>query len=93
MVKTAQKKPAAEVPMRLHELAKELEVSNRELLKLAQELGMPIKSHSSVVTRGQADRLRAKVRLQKQAVAREAVTPAAGKAEPEAGAAGGPHAS
>ncbi len=89
MAKTAPKKPVAEAQMRLHDLAKELGVSNKELLKLAQVLGMPIKSHSSTVTRGQADRLRAKVKILKQAAVREEEeAPAAERLEPEADASG-----
>ena len=55
-------KVVAPVGMKLHELAKEIGVPSKALLEMANTtLGMKLKSHSSVLTAGQADRLRAKM--------------------------------
>ncbi|MEY2589911.1 MAG: translation initiation factor, partial [Acidimicrobiaceae bacterium] len=45
---------------RVHELAKELGLSNKELLDLAVQLGIGVKSHSSSIQEAQADRVRRK---------------------------------
>src|SRR5437868_15506093 len=45
---------------RVHELAKELGLSNKELLDLCEQLGIGVKSHSSSVQEAQADRVRRK---------------------------------
>jgi translation initiation factor IF-2 len=53
--------PAAPAGIRLHELAKEIGIASKDLLEKAIALGIPkIKSHASILTHGQADRLRAK---------------------------------
>ena len=44
--------------IRLHELAKELGMTNKEALDLAMVLGVPVKSHSSSIQEPQADRIR-----------------------------------
>ena len=45
---------------RVHELAKELGLTNKELLDLCEQLGIGVKSHSSSVQEAQADRVRRK---------------------------------
>ncbi|HYG74714.1 MAG TPA: translation initiation factor IF-2 [Planctomycetota bacterium] len=54
-------KVAVPTGVKLHELAKEMGIPSKMLLEKALELGMKVKSHSSTVTLGQADRLRAKL--------------------------------
>ena len=44
--------------IRLHELAKELGMTNKETLDLSLALGIDVKSHSSSVQEAQADRVR-----------------------------------
>ena len=44
--------------MRVHELAKELGMSNAEMMVLAEAMGVGVKSHSSSLIEAQADRLR-----------------------------------
>jgi translation initiation factor IF-2 len=46
--------------IRVHELAKELGMTNKETLDLALELGIDVKSHSSSMIEPQADRVRRK---------------------------------
>jgi translation initiation factor IF-2 len=59
--KTEKAAPVVPAGIRLHELAKEIGIPSKELLEKAIALGIPkIKSHSSILTHGQADRLRAK---------------------------------
>ena len=48
---------------RVHELAKELGLSNKELLDLCEQLGIGVKSHSSSVQEAQADRVRRKAEV------------------------------
>jgi len=45
---------------RVHELAKELGLTNKELLELCEQLGIGVKSHSSSIQEAQADRVRRK---------------------------------
>ncbi len=45
---------------RVHELAKELGLTNKETLDLAEQLGIGVKSHSSSIQEAQADRMRRK---------------------------------
>src|SRR5437588_9075820 len=45
---------------RVHELAKELGLTNKELLDLSEQLGIGVKSHSSSIQEAQADRVRRK---------------------------------
>ena len=53
--------PAVPAGIQIHKLAKEIGIPSKELLEKAIALGIPkVKSHSSVLTHGQADRLRAK---------------------------------
>jgi translation initiation factor IF-2 len=44
--------------IRLHELAKELGLTNKEALDLSLTLGIGVKSHSSSIEEAQADRVR-----------------------------------
>ncbi len=44
--------------MRVHELAKELGMTNTEMMELADRMGVGVKSHSSTLIEAQADRLR-----------------------------------
>src|SRR5215208_4429705 len=44
--------------MRVHELAKELGMTNAEAVDLAQVLGVPVKSHSSSLNEAYADMVR-----------------------------------
>jgi translation initiation factor IF-2 len=47
--------------IKIHELAKEMGILSKSLIEKATELGIKVKSHSSTLTPGQADRLRAKL--------------------------------
>src|SRR3954454_14587215 len=44
--------------MRMHELAKELGMTNAEIMDLSTAMGVGAKSHSSTIIEQQADRLR-----------------------------------
>src|SRR3954451_20234404 len=44
--------------MRVHELAKELGMTNAEMMSLCDVMGVGVKSHSSTLIEAQADRLR-----------------------------------
>ena len=44
--------------MRVHELAKELGMTNAEMMTLCDTMGVGVKSHSSTMIEAQADRLR-----------------------------------
>ena len=44
--------------IRVHELAKELGLTNKEALDLCIALGIGVKSHSSSIEEAQADRVR-----------------------------------
>src|SRR3954462_14262596 len=44
--------------MRLHELAKELGMTNQEVVDLCQVLGVPVKSHSSSLNEAYSDMVR-----------------------------------
>ncbi len=46
--------------IRVHELAKELGLTNKETLDLALDLGIGVKTHSSGIEEAQADRVRRK---------------------------------
>ena len=46
--------------IRVHELAKELGLTNKETLDLALDLGIGVKTHSSSIEDAQADRVRRK---------------------------------
>ena len=45
---------------RVHELAKELGMTNKETLDLCESLGIGVKTHSSSIEDAQADRVRRK---------------------------------
>ena len=46
--------------MRVHELAKELNISSKELIDKANEaLGLSLKSHSSTISDGSIDKIKA----------------------------------
>ena len=44
--------------MRVHELAKELETTNKELIERALKLGIPVKNHMSTLTEAAVDKIR-----------------------------------
>ena len=44
--------------MRMHELAKELGMTNAEIMDLSNAMGVGAKSHSSTIIEQQADRVR-----------------------------------
>ena len=46
--------------VRVYELAKELDVTNKEIIALCESLGIDAKSHSSSLVEAQADRVRKK---------------------------------
>jgi len=46
--------------LRVHELAKELGMTNQETLDLCGKLGVPVKNQSSTMIEQQADRVRAR---------------------------------
>ena len=55
--------------IRVHELAKELGLSNKETIDLATALGIAVKTHSSSIVEAQADRVRRKAaKLPKRSV-------------------------
>ena len=61
MSSKTEKVPSVPAGIRLHELAKEMGLSSKELVEKATGLGIKnVKSHASTLTPGQADRLRAK---------------------------------
>ncbi len=63
--------------MRLHELAKEIGVSSKELLKLSKEIGLQVKSHSSNVVAGEESILRVAMKMEmEEKVAEEAAAKA-----------------
>ncbi len=74
--------------VRVYELARELGISNKEVIELCNGLGIGVKSHSSSVVGPQADRVRRKAESQGMAKApaaddvAEAQAPAAAKAAP-----------
>ena len=47
---------------RVHELAKELGLTNQQVLDLCGDLGIGVKTHSSSVVEAQADRVRRKAK-------------------------------
>lgn len=61
MVGKKESKTAGSDSIRLHVLAKEFGVPSKLLVEEARKLNMSVKSHASVVSLGQADRLRAKL--------------------------------
>ncbi|GIS55606.1 MAG: hypothetical protein Ct9H90mP30_2910 [Actinomycetota bacterium] len=46
--------------VRVYELARELDVTNKEIIALCESLGIDAKSHSSSLVEAQADRVRKK---------------------------------
>ena len=50
----------AAAKIRVYELARELGLTNKEMLDLAESLGIGVKSHSSSIEEAQADRARRK---------------------------------
>ncbi len=51
--------------IRMHELAKELGMTNTEIMDLADNLGVGAKSHSSTIIEQQADRIRRRARARR----------------------------
>ena len=49
--------------MRLHELAKDLEANSKDLLRIAKEMGLPVRSHSSNLAPGEVALLKAAYRF------------------------------
>lgn len=47
--------------IRVHELAKELNLSSKDVMTKLENMGIEIKNHLSAVEKGDADRLRAQV--------------------------------
>jgi len=74
--------------IRVHQLARELGLANKDILDLCQSLGIGVKSHSSSIQEAQADRIRR--RAQREGLGSTA-TPAVEQEAPAAGkpAAGG----
>jgi translation initiation factor IF-2 len=68
--------------IRVHQLARELGLANKDILDLCNALGIGVKSHSSSIQEAQADRIRR--RAQREGLGKTAVA----TAEPEAPAAG-----
>ena len=56
--------------IRIYELARELNMTNKELLDKLEELGIPVKSHMSSVEESEVDGIKAKIRGEKAAGAR-----------------------
>jgi translation initiation factor IF-2 len=52
--------------IRIYELARELNMTNKELLDKLEELGIPVKSHMSSVEESEVDGIKSKVRGEKQ---------------------------
>ncbi len=53
--------------IRIYELARELNMTNKQLLEKLEELGIPVKSHMSSVEDSEVDSIKAKIRGKKQA--------------------------
>ncbi|MGQ9663340.1 MAG: translation initiation factor IF-2 N-terminal domain-containing protein, partial [Kiritimatiellia bacterium] len=64
--------------MRVHELAKELGVSSKELIERLQQLGLPVKSHMAVIPEDAIARIRSE-RQQLQAEPSSAAAQLAGE--------------
>ena len=45
--------------VRIYELSKELNLENKDILAICDRLNIAVKSHSSTITEGEADRIRA----------------------------------
>jgi translation initiation factor IF-2 len=67
--------------LRLHELAKEIGVSSKELLNLAREIGLNIKSHSSNLAAGEESILRIAMKQELEELAEVEAKKAAAEAE------------
>ena len=52
--------------IRIYELARELNMTNKQLLEKLEELGIPVKSHMSSVEESEVDGIKAKIRGKKQ---------------------------
>src|SRR5262249_37286756 len=52
-----------ELSLRLHELAKDLEANSKDLLRIAKEMGLPVRSHSSNLAPGEVALLKAAYRF------------------------------
>jgi len=52
--------------IRIYELARELNMTNKQLLEKLEELGIPVKSHMSSVEESEIDGIKAKIRGKKQ---------------------------
>src|SRR4051812_50209963 len=91
--------------IRLHEVAKELGLTNKEALDLALNLGIGAKSHSSSIEEAQADRMRRRAErdglvrdqqpeepkpVKKSAAKKAGARPSGNGAEPEAATAAAP---
>ncbi|MFH0939268.1 MAG: translation initiation factor IF-2 [Planctomycetota bacterium] len=61
MSSKTEKTPVVPAGLKISELAKEMGLPSKELLAKALELGIKVKSHASLLTPGQADRLQAKL--------------------------------
>ncbi|NMG19942.1 translation initiation factor IF-2 N-terminal domain-containing protein, partial [Brasilonema bromeliae] len=60
--------------VRIYELSKELNLDNKELLAICDQLNIAVKSHSSTITESEAERIRA----QAEKLAQTSVTPRIG---------------
>ncbi|MGH8002628.1 MAG: translation initiation factor IF-2 N-terminal domain-containing protein, partial [Brasilonema sp.] len=60
--------------VRIYELSKELNLDNKELLAICDQLNIAVKSHSSTITESEAQR----IRTQAEKVAQTSVTPKMG---------------
>ena len=69
--------------IRVHELAKELGLTNKEALDLCIDLGIGVKSHSSSIEDAQADRVRRKA--EREGLKRDVQPEAPAKPAPRAG--------
>ncbi|HEY3323518.1 MAG TPA: translation initiation factor IF-2 [Planctomycetota bacterium] len=67
-------KAPAPIGIKLHELAKQIGMPSKQLLEKAHELKMPVKGIASLLTPGQADRLKARFEKKIKAEAEESKT-------------------
>ena len=64
------------VKVRVHELAKELKMENKDLLKLLEKMGLPVKSVHSTLEESDVERVKNQINLsQKEGVVEQRVKP------------------
>ncbi len=69
--------------VRIYDLSKELNIDNKEILDICEQLNIPVKSHSSTISESQAERIKSRIDklIANQVAERSAVKTAKGKGE------------